>query len=88
METNGERRRVQQNVPNYQAIISIVLPLVAWMMGLVPHFSFLVALITAIVGIAFIWLTALLFFHAKLVLTNQTTHERNSGRLSMTLNDL
>jgi len=62
-----------------KAIISIVLPLVSWMMGLVPHFSFLVALITAIVGISFVWLTALLFFHAKLIRYNQTTHEKNSG---------
>lgn len=62
-----------------KAVISIALPILAWMMGLVPHFSFLVALITAVVGITFVWLTVLIFFHAKTVLTNQTTHEKNAG---------
>lgn len=62
-----------------KAMIAIALPLVAWIMGLVPHFSFLVALITAIVGISFVWLTALIAFHGKLVLSNQTTHEKAEG---------
>ena len=66
----------------FQAVISIVLPMVAWIMGLVPHFSFLVALITAVVGIASVWLSVLLFFHVKLILTNQTTHEKNEGNTS------
>jgi len=58
-----------------KVIIAVGLPLVAWLMSLVPHFSFLVAAITAVVGISFVWLTTLIAFHGKLILLNQTTHE-------------
>ena len=60
---------------NWKVIIAMVAPLVGWSLGITESLSFFVSFQCGTCMIASVMFTGLLFYHVRLILRGQTTHE-------------
>ena len=64
---------------SFYSLIAMMLPLLAWLFGLAPTYTFAVALIAAYCIIGFFVLSAYLVYHMQNIFRDQTMTERANG---------